>query len=73
MNGQLPLFAGPGPNGGNGRMTKYAVGLVECPPGAERLLSELVRRGLPPGDLRVAAALCLALDERGRDEEAPAA
>jgi hypothetical protein len=33
------------------------------PAGAERLLAELVRRGLPEGDLRVAARLCLALDE----------
>jgi hypothetical protein len=33
-----------------------------APPGAERLLRELVRRGLEPGALRVAAGLCLALD-----------
>jgi hypothetical protein len=57
---QLPLFT----ENGNGRMTKDAAGLKETPPGAERLLAELIKRGLPPGDLKVAASLCLALDER---------
>jgi hypothetical protein len=40
------------------------VGLKSVPPGAERLLKELVKRGLREGDLGVAASLCLALDER---------
>jgi hypothetical protein len=35
----------------------------EAPPGAERLLGALVKRGLHEGDLRVAAALCLLMDE----------
>jgi hypothetical protein len=38
----------------------------EVPAGAERLLRELVKRGLPEGDLRVAAELCLLLDEGSR-------
>jgi hypothetical protein len=33
-------------------------------PGAERLLAELVKRGLRPPHLKAAAALALALDER---------
>lgn len=70
MNGQLALFDLEPSNGH--RKTKAQVGLVACPPGAERLSGELIRRGLPAGDLRVAAELCLLLDERGRDEEAPA-
>jgi hypothetical protein len=59
VNGQLPLFE----SSGNGRPTKADVGLRDTPPGAERLLAELVRRGLGEGDLRIAAALCLVLDE----------
>ena len=65
MNGQLALFdLEPNGNGGH-RMTTAEAGLRrEAPPGASRLLRELVRRGLPPGDLRFAAELCLLLDER---------
>ena len=61
MTEQLPLFALE--RNGNGRMTRAEAGLRrEAPPGAERLLGELVKRGLPAGDLKVAAALCIALD-----------
>jgi hypothetical protein len=59
MNGQMALFAEPAVK------TNAEAGLRETPPGAERLLAELVRRGLHPGGLRAAAALCLALDEGG--------
>ena len=47
-----------------GVMNKAEAGLTkEMPAGAERLLAELVKRGLHPGDLKVAAALALVLDE----------
>jgi hypothetical protein len=60
MNGQLELFDEP-----NGKTTAAEVGLSKhVPRGAARLLAELVKRGLHEGDLRVAAAFCLALDER---------
>ena len=59
MTDQLALFA----EATGGGKTKAEAGLCDTPPGAERLLAELVRRGLPEGDLRVAAALCLVLDE----------
>jgi hypothetical protein len=36
----------------------------EIPPGAERLLAALVRRGLDRAYLFAAAALCVELDER---------
>jgi hypothetical protein len=64
VTGQLPLFDLE-PNGnGNGRKTKAEAGLAKgIGPGAERLLSELVKRGLPEADLLVAAMLALALDE----------
>ena len=59
---QLSLFDLLEPNG-NGRLTRDQAGLVHATPiGAERLLAALVKRGLPEGDLRVAAALCLTLD-----------
>ena len=60
---QLPLFLEPN---GNSRKSKATAGIVECPPGAERLLAELIQRGLSEGDLRVAARLCLLLDEGER-------
>ena len=68
MNGQLRLFE---PNGSNGhRKTKAEAGVRrEVPAGAERLLAELVQRGLARG-ICVSRRLCVALD--GRDEEAPA-
>jgi hypothetical protein len=46
------------------RASNADAGLKSVPPGAERLLKELVKRGLREGDLGVAASLCLALDER---------
>jgi hypothetical protein len=59
---QLALFAEPA---SPERLTKAKAGLrSEMPAGAERLLAELVKRGLCETDLRVAARLCLALDER---------
>jgi hypothetical protein len=61
---QLSLFDGLEPStNGHGRRTKRERGLKATPAGAERLLAEMVKRGLPAGDLRVAASLCLALDE----------
>jgi hypothetical protein len=60
---QLAFFAENG-HGGNGTMTKAEAGLAkEIPPGAERLLGELAKRGLRSEDLRVAAMLVLALEE----------
>jgi hypothetical protein len=59
MSDQLSLFE---PKGNGRPMTKAEVGLRDTRPGAERLLAALVKRGLPEGDLRVAAGLCLALD-----------
>jgi hypothetical protein len=49
--------------------TKAEMGLAkEIGPGAERLLSQLVKSGLSENSLRVAAALVLALeDEAGGD------
>jgi AAA domain len=66
IDGQLDLFAetvnGDAPAV---RMNRDEAGLVHgTPAGAERLLAAMVKRGLPQSDLRVAAALCLALDER---------
>jgi hypothetical protein len=46
------------------RVSNAEYGLKSVPPGAERLLAELVRRGLRETDLKAAAQLCLALDER---------
>jgi hypothetical protein len=59
VTAQLELFA-------ETRLSNTEAGLTTegIPPGAERLLAELLKRGLPEGDLRVAASLCLALDER---------
>jgi hypothetical protein len=54
---QLELFP-------EAHLSNGEAGLKSVPPGAERLLAELVKRGLPEGDLRVAASLCLVLDER---------
>ena len=49
------------------RMTGAQAGLRrDCPPGAERLLAALVKRGLPHEHLHAAAALVLAL-EQGAD------
>jgi hypothetical protein len=62
LSEQLKLFV-ESPNGAE--MTAAEVGPTDhCPPGAERLLAALMKRSLHEGDLRVAAALCLALDER---------
>jgi hypothetical protein len=50
-------------NGHGGWLTKAEAGIAKgIPAGAERLLAELVRRGLPEGDLQAAAALALELD-----------
>jgi hypothetical protein len=43
-------------------------GLDHAPPGAERLLSELVARGLPADSIVRAAALVLALEAKAREE-----
>ena len=70
--GQLVLDLGdPAPDqttsgntNGHRRMNKKEAGLSQVlPAGAERLLAAMVKRGLPEGDLKVAAALALALDE----------
>jgi hypothetical protein len=46
-------------------MSKEEAGIAkDVPAGAERLLAALVKRGLGEDDLRSAAELCLALDER---------
>jgi hypothetical protein len=59
--GQLALFADPN---GTGRKTVSVAGLRrDAPPGPERLLRELVKRGLCPDHLERAAALVLVLDE----------
>ncbi|MFL5279551.1 MAG: hypothetical protein ACJ8AW_00740, partial [Rhodopila sp.] len=39
----------------------------DAPPGAERLLNAMVRRGLDPAALPAAALICLALEEAGAD------
>jgi hypothetical protein len=59
VSAQLELFC-------DTRLSNAEAGLTGdgIPPGAERLLAELVKRGLSEGDLRVAASLCLVLDER---------
>ena len=61
---QLVLFA---MENGNGRKTAAEAGLTrELGPGAggpERLMRELVRRGLPEEGYRAAAALVIALEE----------
>jgi hypothetical protein len=45
-------------------VSNAAAGLKQgVPAGAERLLAELVKRGLREGDLRGASGLCLLLDE----------
>jgi hypothetical protein len=52
----------------NRRKTAIEAGLVkDAPPGAERLLRELVRRGLERDHLHTAAALALVLDEPRRN------
>jgi hypothetical protein len=48
------------------RLNATQAGLVKAGPGAPRLLAELVRRGLQPDDLKVAAALVLELEEQAR-------
>jgi hypothetical protein len=67
LNGnQLDLFAetvnGDAPAT---HLTREQAGIAkDVPAGAERLLAALVKRGLGEQDLRSAAELCLALDER---------
>jgi hypothetical protein len=60
MSEQLPLF-----DTGPGRLNKVEAGLAKegVGRGAERLLSEMVKRGLAEEHLHAAAALALALDE----------
>jgi hypothetical protein len=61
---QLAFFTENGHNGNRHIATKADLGLAkEIPPGAERLLSELVKRGLRKDAYRPAAALVLALEE----------
>ncbi len=53
------------------RLTKGEAGLRKAmPAGPARLLANLVRRGLDPGDLKAAAAIVLALDARPARDEA---
>jgi hypothetical protein len=60
VSGQLALFAEPD-------ATAFTADLQrDVPAGAERLLRELVKRGLHEGDMRLAAALCIVLDEESR-------
>jgi hypothetical protein len=60
MSDNLELF-------GDRVLTKEEAGIAkELAPGPERLLAALVRRGLPTENLRVAAALVLALDAEAR-------
>jgi hypothetical protein len=59
MSDQVSLFA----TNGDGRKTKNEVGLRDTPPGAERLLAELVKAGLSDRALPAAARICLLLDE----------
>lgn len=58
-DGQLSLFAEPA----EPVLTGEQAGLRSVPPGAERLLGELVRRGIGEDALEAAARLCLLLDE----------
>ena len=61
MSIQLALFPEVATNGVK---TVASAGLSKgAAPGAERLLRELVKRGLREDSLRVAAALALALDD----------
>jgi hypothetical protein len=63
MSDQLSLFTSdrrPAPKERAG-LAKEGLGS-----GAEKLLAELVKRGLAEQDLRAAARLCLALDEGAR-------
>ena len=64
MTGQLVLFAEDPMATRVSMKTKGEAGLTKAmPPGPERLLGELVKRGLDRGDLPVAARIVLALDE----------
>jgi hypothetical protein len=68
VSAQLELFAetlaAP-----RGRLTREQAGLAHgIPPGPERLLAALVKRGVAGDDLRVAAALCLALENVAEGE-----
>jgi hypothetical protein len=68
VTAQLNLFTDIGGGAPDARMNRNAAGLRKgIPPGAERLLGELVKRGLLERDLKVAALLALALDEGGRE------
>jgi hypothetical protein len=61
---QMPLFATdrrPAPKEAAG-LSKEGLGS-----GAEKLLAELVKRGLPEDAYRAAARLCLALDRKPED------
>jgi hypothetical protein len=61
IDGQLDLFAEPA----EVRLNKVEAGIAkDVPAGAERLLAALVKHGLGEQELRSAAELCLALDER---------
>jgi hypothetical protein len=61
---QLAFFAENGHNGNAHVASKSEVGLAKAiGPGAERLLAELVKRGLDQEHLRPTAALVLALEE----------
>jgi hypothetical protein len=64
VNDQLSFFTENGRNGNGHVASKSEVGLAKAiPPGAERLLSELTKRGLKEDAYRDAAALVLALEE----------
>jgi hypothetical protein len=64
-DGQLDLFGEVNGDPPATRMNREQAGLrFDVPAGAERLLAALVKRGLARQDLRSAAALCLAMDER---------
>jgi hypothetical protein len=66
---QLALFAEPARDAVHVRLTRDEAGLAhDVPAGAERLLGALVKRGLPEGDLRAAAKLCLALEDVAVEE-----
>jgi hypothetical protein len=66
IDGQLDLFGeAVNDDAAATRMNKEEAGIAkDVPAGAERLLAALVKHGLGEQDLRSAAALCLAMDER---------
>jgi hypothetical protein len=73
-SGQLTLDLDPGHDPAPRVLNKAAVGLAKVVrPGPERLVSELVKRGMSRDHLAAAAALALLLDAEPVDGERRAA